>query len=405
MIKIRQIGLNIIIAFDKQIKTITVPKDYDVNILFTLVGKIHSDIKVAEKLFWKEVAKFEKPVLKDTSILEARINRKKINKAIKKIQSFDYSKLPVFIPDEWISLIQSKEDSSHIENFLMWLSLCDSEYTRNNFLKSFDTKYCYITPSGLIASLRQVYLKDTNDPLYDFIQSKWKYVKTVFKKSPKKYVVVEGVTNQYNLSNAELWEDKVDGKSVGNLDDLYHNYKPLKKSTYISRYCKEHPEIHQEEWSIGDVVTMPNKATHGEICGLHQYHILQNPLDVITEKWGTYGDTIILVLVNPARLISIREGWKYTTDQFYFSQVMDKSDVEKQFNEQWGLFDFDYLEESIEDIKASVVKGKTNQRKLDKVTKIKFLQEVKKKLILGNKADHIEPVLYDQILKNRINLI
>lgn len=397
-VKLRQIGRNVIISYQNTVKTITVDADYDVNILFSLAQKVNQDYKIAERLFWKEVSKFVAPVIKNQEIINTRIERKLISKQIREIQSFDYESLPVFIPEDWKKILDSKQNSEHIKNFLMWLSLCDSKYTRNNFLRHFNTKYCHITPKGFIACVRQMWKIGDNNKLYDFIQSMYVKVKTSWKKSPSNYYVLEE-KGGYSISKSD------EGKVVGKLDDLFLNYKPSKKNTYTSNYNRNNLYIHPEVWSVGDVVTIPDKAKHGKICGIGQYHFLQDPLDVLTGIHGNYGDTIALCLINPARLISIEQGWKFTTDSFYFAAVMDEKDIEQQFNEQWGLFDMDYLEDNIEEMKKSLGEEKIKTKKQQGKHDVSQLKVLKNKLILGNETEHIEPKIYSEILKNRIQLL
>lgn len=409
-IKAKQLGNNIVIVRDTQKPfTIVVPKNYNFDRFFSLCHKNNSGIKIANVMLEKEIAKFIKAPEKNKEVLDKRIEKRKIEKKIKEIQGFDYSKYPIFVPEDWRQLIDSTEDNQYLINFLMWLSLCDNEYTRNNFLKSFDSKYCYITPNGFIASLRQVWKKESNDELYDFIQSSWLKVKTSWKKKPVDFIIISK-TSDDKIKNyflvKEYDESQINHELVGNLDELKNTYTSSKKTTYESDYGKRVKSIHQEEWSVGDVVTMPDKATHGKICGVRQYHILQDPLDVIDEKHGKYGDTIALVLVNPAHVISIEAGWKYTTSSWYFASVMDKTDVKEQFNSQWGVFDHDYLEKNIEEIKASIIESKESNFKLDKKVKINNLkEELKPFKMLNNKTEHLTPVLYNEILSNRIALL
>lgn len=404
-IKAKQIGNNIVIVKDTSKPfTIVVPKNYNFDRFFSLCHKNNSGIKIANVMLEKEINKYIKTPEKNKEVLDKRIEKKKIEKKIKEIQGFDYSKYPIFVPEDWRQLIDSTEDNQHLVNFLMWLSLCDNEYTRNNFLRSFDSKYCYITPNGFIASLRRMWKKESNDELYDFIHSS--YVKIKNQKKGVKNYGVYFKDGKYLASTVDPDLKESGWDFEGNLFDLYINYKSEKRNTYESNYGRNNKSIYQEEWSVGDIVTIPNKAEHTRSCGISQYHILQNPLDVHLSQHDLYGDTIALVLVNPAHLINISEGWKYTTSSFYFAGILDKNDVNEQFKDQWSVFDHDYLEKNIEEIKASVIESKEFDFKLDKKVKISNLkEELKPFKVLNNKTEHLTPVLYNEILSNRIALL
>lgn len=392
-------GLNLLVSKDGKTETIVFPKGHNFDKIFALAYKAQ-DSQAALNLLEKELNLFRKVKQKDPELLTTRIERKKIEKKIKTVQSLDVTQLPINITDGWLEVLKTKEDPTNIENFLIWLSLNDNENTRKNFLKSFSSKYPYITKNGFIVSVRSVWKeKATTDGLYEFIQSSYVKIKGQ-KKGPKGFAVVKNEEG-YKL---EKISDVSPVGAVGNLQDLFENYKAEGKTVYVSDYSKNYLK-RSDGWTIGSVAEIHEKATHKEICGINQLHILSNPKDVVTGKNQGYGDTKLLVLVNPKDVINISEGWKYTTSRFYIAAEITPDEIDSMFTEQWGQFDYDYMNYDMKSIKEAAIEAKKDDLKADRKSLIESLKDERKGLILKNKTNHIEPELYTQILENRIQLI
>lgn len=395
-------GANLLIIEDGKKETIVFPKGHNFDKIFALAYKAQ-DSKTALVLLKKELALFRKVKEKEPEVVQARIERKKIDKQIKSvIRKIDVSTLPITLTPEWETALKTADDPTSLENFLIWLSMNDNERTRKDFLKSFSSKYPYITQNGYIVSVRAVWKeKVAEDGLYDFIQSMYVKIKGQ-KKGVKNYVVVKNLeTNTYLLEKEGTISTN---QQVCNLQELYENYKSEEKTVYVSNYSKNTLR-RSDNWTIGSVAEIHDKATHTNVCGINQLHILSNPKDALSGKWGNYGDTFLLVLVNPKDVINISEGWKYTTSRFYIAAEISKSEIDAMFTKDWGTFEYDYLQHDVQALKEQAIlntKGDFESAKKETLERLKTQREA---TILKNRTDHIEPELYTEILDNRIQLI
>lgn len=419
MIKIKQLGNNLIII-DGESKpyTITVPKSYNTDKIFALAFKVGSGIKIARVLFDKEIAQFLKPEIKDNSILEKRIEKKKIEKQIKEVKKFDVTKLPITLNASWQRVLQEVENKEGIQNFLTWLSLNDIKHVRDNFLSMFSAKHAYITKNGYLASIRAVHRDEVVDRLQDFINSSYTRIKG-WKKSPKNYSIwedsslIEETTVSNDLYVCTKQDPNTEEKKydfIGNLDVLKDAYKGEEKiTTYVSNYSREYLK-RKDNWTIGSVAKIHDKNTSGEVCGMNMLHILSNPHDAVTNTHGNYGDVYLIVLVNPAHILGISEGWKYTTSEFYISCEIPKNEILSYFEKNFGDCDLDYLEHNMKEIEKDLsLKYVDKNRQYKKEEIAKLIQEKKaldkNGIVLNNNSNHLDEDTYAGILKNRIQLL
>lgn len=394
-IKAKQIGNNLIVISDEGKETIVFPSNYSFEKIFSLLYKINfDDSKAALNLFKKEIAKYRKEKFVNKEIVEKRIERKKISKEIKKIQSFDYNSLPLLIPTEWKSVLESQEDNQHIKNFLLLLSLNPNQYTRDNLLNNLSSKYPFITSNGYLVLTRQVWKVEEGDTLYDFVQSSYTKIKGQ-KKGVKNYYVAE---SEGKLSLVKVG-NVVEGDFKGYLDTLYNNYIPTTKTVYCSNYNKEKAE--QESWSIGDVVKIDVPDFDNEICGTNRLHVKTDPASNINNQ--EYGDTTVIVLVNPRDIISIRESWKLTCSQFKICAIVTDDEIKNTFVKDFEHFDYDYIQEDFEEVKKLVDEKSKNiidDRKSSDKALVKELKESIK--VTKNKISSED---FNEILKNRVQLL
>ena len=395
--KIKQMGNNLLVINGDKKETIVFPVGHNFDKIFSLAYKSLDGSKTAEILLLKELEKYRKPVVKNKEIVEARIEKKKIDKSIREVKNIDITKLPITLTEDWMKILDETENKEGLQNFLLWLALNDNENTRKNFLSHFNANYPYITKNGFIVSVRRVWKEKAGDTLGDFIKSSYVKVKG-WKKGTKNFSIVTLPDGNHELRKVgtETDEDLV----IGNLDDLNTNYKGKEGTTYNSDYSKKYLK-RSDGWKLGTVAEIHDKATHTEICGINQLHIRTNPMEASTDS--SYGDTLIIVLVNPKDVINIVEKWKYTTSRFYIAAEISKSEIKEYFTKHWGDFDYDYLK--IDMTEAGVTKAVQAENAVVKKGKIKELEEKKKSLYLNNKADHLDPEVYQKILANRFSLI
>lgn len=396
-IKAKQIGNNLIIISDEGKETIVFPSSYVFDKIFSLLYKINfDDSKAALNLFKKEIAKYRKEKFVNKEIVEKRIERKKISKEIKKIQSFDYNSLPLLIPNDWREVLDGQQNNQHIKNFLLLLSLNPNEYTRQNLLNNLSSKYPFITSNGYLVLTRQVWKVEEGDKLYDFVQSSYVKIKGQ-RKGVRNYHILETDDNKFVLvPNGKSGV----GSFRGYLDDLYENHIPTTKTVYCSNFNKNKPGL-RESWSIGDVVKIESPDFDNEICGTNRLHVKTDPASNINNQ--EYGDTTVIVLVNPRDIISIRESWKLTCSQFKICAIVTDDEIRDTFVKDFEHFDYDYIQEDFEEVKKLVdEKSKSivdNRKSSDK----QLIKELKNSLkVVNNK---ISPEDFNEILKNRVQLL
>lgn len=181
-------------------------------------------------------------------------------------------------------------------NFWKYLLLNPDKHVRTGLFKWIDTGKFALTEDGNIISYRNVDVKkrSSSKSLQDFISESWSKVKR-WKKSPKNYVVVEN-TGNYTLSSAKLWDDKVDGNSLGILSELYADLDTREDITvYTDNYS------HSMEIRLGEVVSKPRNECDNDpsaSCsrGLHQK----------TSKHGwNFGSNALVCLTNPYNVVAI----------------------------------------------------------------------------------------------------
>lgn len=404
-LKIRQVGLNLLISENGVSRTVVIPSDYNTDKLFALAYKINERYSpLAEHMYKKEIAALtEKKVVIDEDVQNARYEKKKLKKEIKKLSSLDINKLPINVPEEWREVLESKEDPTGIENMLLWLSMNDNERTRQRFLSNFSSKYPYITKNGYLVSIRAVWKEKEGESLYNFIQSSYVKIRG-FKKAPKNYTIIQDAEGGYSLER----DVKPEHIRVGNLQNLYNDFEARDKTVYISNYSKNTLN-RSDNWTLGSVAEIHDKATHSQICGINQLHILSNPHDAISGVNGNYGDTFLIVLTNPKDIINAEYGWKFTTSRFYIAAEISREEISEYFQEHWGDFDYDYMEHDMSEIKqvvevenAKVAKQKHKLR-IDQLRG--QLKKVKSQKILNNTTEHLSPELYSEILSSRISLL
>lgn len=400
MIRLRQLGQNLLVSGNGSVETIVFPKSYNFEKLFALAFKWNQDSnQTALSLFNRELNKYRKVKEKNPEIVNQRIERKKVQKEIKKIQSINIEELPIVLTSEWREVLASQEDTKHIENFLIWLSLNDKKEVRDNFLSQFSSKFPYITPNGLLVSVRECWkhISEKADPLYTFIKSSYHRIKGQ-KKGVKNYVVIQ-IDGQYKLDKSDTLVP-----NFGNLAELYEKYpKPEEEVTYYSNYAKNNFD-YREDWKLGEVVTVGEKATHTNWCDSGQLHIRMNPNDNL---YGEYGDTCVIVLVNPKDITNVAYDWKYCTSRMQIIAEIDRSELSESFIKDFGKFDIDFIEYDMKSIKQEATEKTKSANKAVKKEKLLELKQsisyLKKPL--QNDASHLSSDLYNTILTNRVQLI
>lgn len=404
MYKIKQRGNYLVVARPNEtvFQSINIPKGYSTDKIFSLAYKANDGSVLATKMLEKEL---DSLVIKiETPVNPVRTERRLLEKAVKEVKKIDIRDLPIHLPEDWSSVVSDFDASEKaaMKNFMLWLSLNDNEYTRNNFLKHFKDAVPYITPNGFIVSVRQVWktVTEGDDVLYNVIQSGLVKAKgwrrpsryfSIWQKEDLSYIMVETTRNKYDSSTWTF---------IGNLDELGESYtKPAAVPTYYSDYNRNKRDkdgnSKREKWKLHEVAEIHDKGVHRDICGINQLHIRTSPITAVNE--GGYGDTYIITIVNPKDVINISDGWKYTTSRMYIAAEVSKEEITENFVRSFGKFDYDYMKLDLKDVLAIDLKNDIKKLKADNRPVVSVL--------LNNKTDHLAPELLTEILKSRIQLL
>lgn len=231
----------------------------------------------------------------------------------------------ILVPDIMLPHIENSDNDSY-ENFLKLLSTNPIQAIREKLPTYVIENNLRITPNGYIIGARQVWLVTGNgDQVVDNLKS------TLFK------VVGEGKLPQETLVDITTGLPPVN-KTFGNDDVVYLDHAIESKvnaegAVYTDDYTKTF------RWKVGEVMDLGKKTRDNteKSCGSDMLHIRSNPKDL-----NGYGDTNILVIINPADVVSCVTAWKFGVSKCFFAALLEKGE-EDIFNVPLQTFETDYM--------------------------------------------------------------
>ena len=242
-------------------------------------------LDLSDRLLANSVKKDDRFLFKNNGV----VYRKGINLSVPKLLLQEY-------------LNADDERFAALDNFWMWCALNPDAEARNSLFDYLQNQNLNITDKGFIVTYRNVNVfQEGNKKLHDFIVSNHLKVKSIWKKSPKNYNVVES-NGDYILKNtrATNFKDNV----LGTLKNCYNNIKDITKTIYTDEYTGK------ERYIIGKESRMPREkcdANSHNSCS-YGYHS-GNKAFVHRSSFGTEG---IMVLINPMDVVSVPD---YNTDK------------------------------------------------------------------------------------------
>jgi hypothetical protein len=285
-----------------------------------------------------------------------------------------------------------------LKNFWMWCVLCPSVNSRKElfqFLKNHDFK---INKNGFFFAYRRVVSvegKEEDAKLVSYITSEYIRIKIKNKQAPSKYLILKDAAGQY--STAKPKEDTIpleEGISmVGNVKELYENVANLQEKVFTDAHTKTF------DIRIGKEVTQDRR-----LCNDNSFTECGRGLHVGSKRFGFngFGDTHILVLVNPMNAVSVP---KYDAQKMRVCAYLPVAVISNQEEQTTFLEDADVLElgeEYFADQVASIEeRAKEVAVENPDASEVQKIQDSKLTIseILEKQALEIKQVLKNRVVK------
>lgn len=326
-----------------------------------------------------------------------KISQKKIQKSIERhkkkelkylVNKFDiidncaYIKgTGIKVPSNFYAIIKEQGTlPEHLFNFLILLQGNPIKEIKNLLPEYIEKNNLRITSYGYLVGVRQVWKNPTEISDYsDKIKSLFFKVKTKWKKSPKNTWI--------NSSTLEVVTQEKGDLLLQDAFNALDSLKAYGSPTYRSNYNRHLPDKN-ENWKVGEFMELADRSHYNVnvSCGTKQLHIRSNPAELISHE---YGDTNIIVLINPADVVSCVTEWKFGVCRCYFASIMEEDDLEI-FDEAFAEWESDFLEKEVNLIpetstnQISYFQDKIPETLLNKVDYEKIIAH--RKMLLNDKA-------------------
>lgn len=251
------------------------------------------------------------------------------------IEKYIYDEDAEISDDDYIKF---EDEYQALKNFWMWCVLCPSVNSRKQlfqFLKNHDLK---INKNGFFFAYRRVVTvhgKENDAKKVAYITSEYLRIKVKNKKAPSKYIIlmdrngdfstVKGKDDQA-LPIAEGYE------MVGNVRDLFHDIANLQENVYTDNATRTF------DIRLGKEVSMPR-----ENCDDNPYADCSTGLHIGSKEFGFggFGDTHILVLVNPMNSVSVPAHYtsKMRVSAYLPVAVISNTEEQTTFLEDADVFE------------------------------------------------------------------
>lgn len=198
---------------------------------------------------------------------------------------------------------EETEEFQAIDRFWMWCSLNPNAESREDLFRFLQHHEMQITNQGMFLAYRRVVSRNAeNKGLVGFVSSNYVKVKANWKKSPKSYYVYEK-DGMLQLVHMDSVSDVVG-------DDYTYTYKGTLEQLYLDL-----PNLMQEQFTDAHTKTMDYRIGVEARIERHQgnqsnqvscskgLHVASKAYD-----YSGFGDTAILVAVNPMDVLAVPRG-------------------------------------------------------------------------------------------------
>jgi hypothetical protein len=196
---------------------------------------------------------------------------------------------------------EDREDFQAIDRFWMWCSLNPNAESREDLFRFLKYHEMQLTNQGMFLAYRRVVSKNAqNKGLVGFVSSNYVKVKANWKKNPIHYTVYEkdGIYELFHVTNDTPSEDYT-YDAIGNLQDLYLNLPTMQEDQFTDAHT------HTMDYRIGVEARIERYQGNqsNQVSCSKGLHVASKAYD-----YSGFGDTAILVAVNPMDVLAVPRG-------------------------------------------------------------------------------------------------
>ena len=244
-----------------------------------------------------------------------------------------------------------------LKTFWLKLALNPIKQSRTDLLTFIKKNDVRITPNGNLVLYRKIVKQgnetngDVGGDLVAFISQQYYKIKKM-KKGPKSYGVYSKL-NEYQLLHIDKEPKEGDWEFKGILDELYKNLSTVKENTYVSSHRGKNGQL---SIKVGAIYSIPDDEINldNSICAAGGLHAA-----AVNYNYGSFGDTPVVVLVNPSKAITVPRGEisKLRTTEMFIACVNDKPHGVHFDDGALSAFDEEYHDLGMQELEE-IVKNK-----------------------------------------------
>lgn len=267
---------------------------------------------------------------------------------LEKLEAYSRHDKPSLVSEDEYLYDEFSQKYEALRMFWLKLALNPLAQSREDLLKFVKVNDVRITQAGNLILYRRIVTQGKeNKELVTFVSQEYYKIKK-WKKSPKSYYVWQ--------DDQGKWELRPFGKPNGietlhgNLEDLYKDLPNMDANTYTSWHNRGEMEIR-----VGGIYRIEDEGINLDngLCaagGLHAASVSYN--------YGGYGDTPVVVLVNPSKAITVPTGdtGKLRTVEMFVACVNDKEAGQHFDEDSLSVFDEEYHDVAIAELEEAVSK-------------------------------------------------
>ncbi len=280
--------------------------------------------------------------------------------------------LPAVVASTFIEIIEKAKlsdfdsDKEELEDeynalkmFWCKLALNPLYQSREDLLLFVKVNDVRITPNGNLVLYRRIVKVGEGDNSLGVFVSQQYYAKKKQKKSPKNYFVYKVQSRpEYVIRSSKLRGKRQRGYILeGNLDKLYKTLPEMEDNIYTSWHNKGENQI-----KIGQVYSIPESKINLDngLCAAGGLHAA-----AVDYNYSGFGDTPVVVLVNPSRAITVPRGetGKLRTTEMFIACVNDKPLGQHFDDDNLSALDEEYHDYTLAELEKAL-----KDRSFDKLT-------------------------------------
>jgi hypothetical protein len=292
---------------------------------------------------------------RDNSLYFKGINRSIPELLAKKLGVLAQSLLVLHDENLSISMLTRNKDYLALKRFFIWTCLNPRAEVADMLYDFLVRNSMKITRQGLFVALRNVVTVSTKPELIKFISHVYHKVKLGWKKNPSKYTVYKKLEGEYGVTEKSV-SDKKDSFGIGNLQELYNNLSNMEENRYTDNYTKTF------DIRIGKLVSMkPEECSWStKDCAEAGLHFAGN-----TNPYVLCGDTTVLVLINPMKVVGIgtEKGRCYEYLPFMITTTDEANEIMKNESFDFTRLDEKYAIEELSKLKTKAKNGFAKEAK------------------------------------------